>query len=240
MLDFGSETQDIIEIVFTGGSCAGKTTALTLVAHSLREKGYSVLAVPEAVTMLVSSGIPDIGEISRHDLYRGCQLQREVFSVQRALRRSYRGLAKLFSTPKVIILYDRGELDALAYHKHECIAGYAAEEGTNLDDIRNSYTGIMHLVTAANGALSAYSAFNNTARWDTPEEACRSDQEIYKQWEGNPNHIVIDNSTDFIGKMERLIEATMDIAGPPHDVEPKITITGGAASVKPNAERLPI
>ncbi len=209
MLDFGGSRQLVSEIVFTGGSCAGKTSALGLVARALRERGHSVLTAPEAVTMLVSAGMPDIGDISRNDLDRGCRFQREVFRVQRTLRETFIGVAGLFLTDHVVILYDRGELDALAYHPHDCIAQYAATEGTTLDAIRNSYTAVMHLVTAADGAEAAFSSSGNAARWDTPEEAVRSDITIRNIWAAHPRHCMIDNSTDFIGKIDRLVAATL-------------------------------
>ena len=193
MLNFAPESPEIIEIVLTGGSCAGKTSALQLLAQSLREQGYSVLTVSETVTMLATSGIPDLGEIARHDLDRACLFQAEVFGVQRSLREAH-------------------ELDALAYHPHDCLQSVAqATEGLSLAQIRDSYAAVMHLVTAADGAEAAFSRLTNPARWDTPEEACHFDQQIYKAWQGHPHHVVVDNSTDFIGKMERLQRAVMDV-----------------------------
>jgi hypothetical protein len=211
MLRGGEDTKQLVEIVLTGGSCAGKTTALSLLSGALRERGHHVLTVPEAVTMLATSGIPDLGEISRRHLERGCRFQREVFRVQRTLRSSHRELAELFPGSPVVILYDRGELDGLAYHRHHCIGGYAEDEGTTLDAIRDSYAAVMHLVTAADGAEAAYIQAANPARWDTPAEARASDRLIHDAWSGNPRHVVIDNSTDFIGKMERLIDACLEV-----------------------------
>ena len=211
MLDFADPPQLVTEIVFTGGSCAGKTSALGLVSRSLREKGHAVLTCPEAVTLLVTAGIPKFGDISRNDLQRACLFQHEVYAVQRQLRETMRALAGMFMAPQVVILYDRGELDATAYHPHDCLHEYAAADGLTLPQIRDTYTAVMHLVTAADGAVEAYSANTNPARWDTPDEACRFDQKILTAWEGHPRHHVIDNSTDFIGKMEKLVEATLKV-----------------------------
>ena len=211
VLDFGSAPKQIHEIVFTGGSCAGKTSALSLVARSLRDQGRSVLTVPEAVTMLVAAGTPDLGDISRNDLHRGCRFQRAVWGVQRAMRRNMAEVAQLFPTDHVTLLYDRGELDGLGYHAHDCIEGFAAEEGFTLDEVRASYTAVMHLVTAARGAERSYAQSGNPARWDTAEEAALIDRQIMAAWRGHPNHIVIDNSTDFIRKMDRLVAATVAV-----------------------------
>ena len=47
---------EIFRIVLTGGPCAGKTTAITSIADRLRDLGYTVYIVPEAATMIFSSG----------------------------------------------------------------------------------------------------------------------------------------------------------------------------------------
>ena len=213
VLDFNAGDKRIVEIVLTGGSCAGKTTALSLLAQSLRDKGHDVLTAPETATMLITaSGVPAIGGVSKHDLERGCILQEQIFQMQRATRRSYRGLAQLFYSDVVTIIYDRGELDGIAYHGHdECVRRNAAAEGTSLDDIRDSYSAVMHLVTTADGAESVYTLSNNPARWDTVEEACSYDRKVLELWRGHPRHTVIDNSTDFIGKMGRLTEAVLSV-----------------------------
>lgn len=211
VLNFESGQTRVVEIVITGGSCAGKTTSLALLAQSLRDKGYPVLTAPETATLLFTSGAPKFDSETADELGRACQFQRQMFTVQRALRTAYYGLAELFIDETVVVLYDRGELDAIAYHGHDCIAEYAAEEGTTLDQIRDSYSAVMHLVTTADGAEKEFSLSNNPARWDSLDEACMYDQRILRLWQKHPRHTVIDNSTDFIGKMERLSQAVMRV-----------------------------
>lgn len=162
----GRRTDSIPEIVLTGGSCAGKTTALALLSRSLSDQGFHVLTVPETVTLMVGTGVRDLGEMARHGIEGICKFEREVYAIQRAFRNSYQGLARLFNGEPAVILYDRGELDNLAYHDHECIGRYAAEDGLSLGQIRDSYTAVMHLVSAAEGAESAYFQSGNPARWD--------------------------------------------------------------------------
>ena len=40
----------------TGGPCAGKTTALATLTDQLTTKGFKVLIVPEAATMMMKGG----------------------------------------------------------------------------------------------------------------------------------------------------------------------------------------
>ena len=48
--------QHINRIWITGGPYAGKTTSLITIRTSLQEKGFMVLQVPEATTMMMKGG----------------------------------------------------------------------------------------------------------------------------------------------------------------------------------------
>ena len=47
----------IWEFVVTGGPCAGKTTALSILEQVLTKKGFKVIVVAETATELINSGI---------------------------------------------------------------------------------------------------------------------------------------------------------------------------------------
>ena len=65
------EDTTIIKICFTGGPCAGKTTAISTVANMLRDKGYDAMCVPEAATLIFSSG--GILDMQNYSVYQGLQ-----------------------------------------------------------------------------------------------------------------------------------------------------------------------
>jgi hypothetical protein len=67
------------------------------------------------------------------------------------------------------------------------------------------YDLVMHLVTAANGAESAYTLSNNKTRKETPEESRALDEKTKTAWDGHPNRKIIDNSTPFDEKIQRTI-----------------------------------
>lgn len=209
----------IAEIVLTGGSCAGKTEALERLAATLRHDGHAVITVPEVATMIIKGGVGDIGAIARENGEAYCRFQREVFVTHRMLRRRARSMAASFETPLAVVLYDRGELDGMAYHSHDCFATLAAEDNTTIADIRDSYTAVMHLVTTADGAEDYYSSANNTARWDTAEEARFFDAKVHTAWSGHERHIVLDNRTDYAGKLERLLKATLTVLDAPGQMQ---------------------
>ena len=46
----------IYRVCLTGGPCAGKTTAMATLTENLIRKGFKVLQVPEAATMMMKGG----------------------------------------------------------------------------------------------------------------------------------------------------------------------------------------
>ena len=58
-----------------------------------------------------------------------------------------------------------------------------------------------------------YTKANNAARRETPEQAAELDRKIRRGWVGHSNVVIIDNSTDFNTKMERVSNAIFDLVG---------------------------
>lgn len=205
-------TPRVVEIVLTGGACGGKTTALTTLAHMLRTRGTRVITVPEAFTMMVAGGMTGtVGDMVRADGTANCSFQAELFSHIRKARATARAGAQGLGRDLVVILYDRGELDAKAFHDHICFDDLATAEGQTLEQIRDSYDGVLHLVTTADGAVDFYTQLTNDARWERPSEARASDGRLLRAWQGHSQHHIVDNSTDFTGKVERLLAATIEV-----------------------------
>ena len=204
----------VSELVLTGGPGGGKTTALAILARLLSRSGVRVLTVPEIATLIITRGV-DIAAISRDDGDANCRFQRELFLTHRAYRRRALQRAAAFAPDPTVILYDRSEIDGMAWHDHDCYIELAAEENTTMDEIRNSYVGVLHLVTAAIGAEHAYTLHNNAARWESPQEAAARDHEVTKVYAKHPNVVVIDNRYDFADKLDRMLAVSLQMIGLP-------------------------
>jgi hypothetical protein len=95
--------------------------------------------------------------------------------------------------------------DRLSTHPQVSRALEAAEER-----MRNErYDVVMHLVTAADGAVEHYTTANNATRSETAEQAIAVDQAIRSAWLGSPVHRVIGNAgiRGFEEKMDRAVSA---------------------------------
>lgn len=63
------------------------------------------------------------------------------------------------------------------------------------------------------GAERFYTLENNPTRSETIEEARALDIKTLNAWIGHPNVKIIDNSTDFTGKIKRTVEAICTVVG---------------------------
>lgn len=53
------------------------------------------------------------------------------------------------------------------------------------------YDGVMHLVTAADGAADHYTLANNDARSEGLSAAIEVDKNVQEVWRGSPNHYIL-------------------------------------------------
>jgi len=198
--------------VLTGGPCGGKTTALARLSSYLRERGFETFTVPEAFTILASNGF-SMNYFSVEGM--GLCVQDTVMDMQMSLEDSFERVLRAKGRPAVL-LCDRGLMDGSAYMPSDEWDSFMAQRGIDSADIREGrYNAVFHLVTAAEGAERFYSLDNNEARTETAEEARTLDHMSRAAWLGHPKHFVIDNKTDFEGKMNKLVSIASRLVGLP-------------------------
>jgi len=201
--DLSTLGKDLYVIVITGGPCSGKTTGLIRLRAMLAASGYKVLVSPESATKLIMGGIVpgetrglSAAEFQRHILLD--TLTQEQCYISAA--QHYRDLGG-----KVVVLCDRGAIDGMAYAGESAFREILSRLGLTPQQVcEKRYHAVMHLTTAALGAEAHYTLANNAARMETLEEAREMDHRILQAWQRHPHPRVIDNSTDFEQKIERL------------------------------------
>lgn len=203
----------INKIVLTGGPCAGKTTALNWISNYFSKRGYSVLFVPETATELISNGVAPWTCKSNYD-YQLVQMK-----LQKIKEEIFEEAANGMKNNKILIVCDRGILDNKAYMKEVEFKRILKKLNTNEIKERDSYDAIFHLVTAAKGKIDAYTLSNNNARTENIEDAKILDDKIISAWTGHPHLRIIDNSTDFEEKLERLLKEIANFLGEPEPFE---------------------
>lgn len=206
-------SKSISKIVLTGGPCAGKTTALSWIQNNLPKYGYAVLFVPETATELISGGVTPWGMETNLD-YQRCQMQ-----LQLEKERIFEQAAHAMPAEKILIVCDRGAIDNKSYMTDLDFLRLCEELGTSEVELRDRYDAVFHLVTAARGALEAYTTANNAARRESPEQAAELDDKLIAAWTGHPHLRVIDNSTSFEDKLKRLLKEITRFLGEPEPLE---------------------
>ena len=229
----------IKKIVITGGPCAGKTTAQSWIQNSFAQKGYVVLFVPETATELITGGV------APWTCGTNIDYQKFQFRLQIEKEDIYRQAAETMNTDKVLIVCDRGLLDNKAYMSQEDFDTIATALGSSEIELRERYDAVFHLITAADGAEAFYTTANNQARRESPEEAIELDRKLANAWTGHQHMRIIDNSTDFEGKMQRLLREIASFLGEPeiYSTERRFIISYPDVSVLeayPNSERVEI
>ena len=206
----------MLKVCLTGGPCAGKSTVLSALVAALEPRGYKVLIVPETATELILNGIAP-GENISLDKFQEFVLDKQLFKEKLYLD------AVDFYGDKTVIICDRGIMDQLAYINKDKFEVLMKERGMSFNDGFAWYDCVLHLVTAADGAEEFYQwndpnkpdSGNNAARRESPEEARHLDKKTLNSWVGHPHLKVIDNSTNFSDKVNRVIDYVFSMLGEP-------------------------
>lgn len=119
-----------LRILFTGGSCAGKTEILPKVADWLRVNDFKVQTRDESATSLLNEGVKPKQDFQRLIFER--QLVNEVVSEKTD-----------------IVLFDRGFLDQQAYCTREQFKNLCNEFNLDVESIYNRYDVVIHLESNA-------------------------------------------------------------------------------------------
>jgi CYTH domain-containing protein/thymidylate kinase len=198
-------------IVLTGGPCSGKSSSLAYLTEKLSDHGFLVFVIPETATLITNNGI------DRRKMDKTKQVvmfEETILEMQLAFEETYRNaVARIFPERRKVILLDRGIMDIKAFIPHEDFKAMLKRKGLREVNVRDRYKGVIHLVTAADGAEEYYTGENNTARIESSEEARIIDQKTRESWLGHPHFRIIDNRTDFEGKIKRTFEVISEFLG---------------------------
>lgn len=216
----------MLKICLTGGPGGGKTSAKEFLMVKLQEEGYKVLFCPETARDLLANGVipkPDKND-NGPDMTK---FQELILDMQLAKEELYEEIAQQYDQDKLIIFYDRGILDQLAYISKEEFDPMLIERNLMLADVYARYDAVFHLVTTADGAEKYYKWNNpdvpieerDVDRSETPEQARIMDSNTRDAWVGHPHLRVFDNSTDNVGKLNNVLMEVKLLLGDPIPLE---------------------
>ena len=202
----------IKKIVFTGGPCSGKTTFTSRAEEIFAERGYRVIVDHESATDLISGGISP-ATLGMYEFQKYCvalQIKKEEICMR---------AAQEIQGDNVIIFIDRGLPDDLAYVGEEAFSEILKEFNIGIDELNDRYDMVIHLVTSAKGKEEAYTYANNSARYESVEDARKMDDLALDAWKNHPNRVIIGNESDFELKMRKAIQTVFEYLGNEKPVE---------------------
>lgn len=196
----------IKKIVLTGGPCAGKSTAISKITKKFSEKGFIVLVVNETATEIINMGIRPFGD-NKIDSY---EFQKFIFHKQLAKEKLIDDYIKLTPNKDILVIYDRSLIDNAAYMSNDEFDKILLEFNLTKKDLFIRYDNVIHLLTAAKGT-DFYTIENNEARSESKEDAIILDDKILESYLGFPHLRIIDNSTNFDKKVDRVLSEISNI-----------------------------
>lgn len=206
----------LAEIVLTGSG--GKTSALSYLSQRLGERGIRVLTADETATRFIRGGLQDLPALARQNPVAYRVVEREMLGAQVESRQRLRRIAEAVPEPTITIL-DRGEMDFAAYLEEEEYWSICDELGLDIHDVRDGYSAVIHLHSAAVGAEDFYTTANNSARSESVEQARDLDARTLHVWMGHPHLRVVTNENDFETKLRRVEQLVCHAAGIPAPTE---------------------
>lgn len=165
--------------------------------------------VPEASTLMFTGGAT-FKDLTTAQVKN---FQNQLLHVQMELEDSFSSIAAM-SNKASFVLCDRGTCDGRAYMPNAMWQEILNDNGLDIIRIRDArYDLVIHLVTAADGALDFYTLENNKARSETPGEAVAVDKRTQRAWVGHPHLKIVDNRTDFREKINRVDARISELVG---------------------------
>src|SRR3989344_3744910 len=206
-----------VSIVLTGGPCAGKTTALSMLSQWLAKRSVTAVVVPETATLLMQGGLnPRDPSVSPFDF------QHRITTFQTMMETHFRDIAESYANDrKVVLLFDRGLMDSKAYVEPEVFEELLRATGWREALILERYDAVLHLRTAALGAEAFYTLANNATRRESFEEAVAADERTLAAWLGHTHLRIIPNESGktFEDKMTRVKKHIAHMLGIPEPLE---------------------
>lgn len=174
-----------LKVVITGGPGGGKTTALDLFRRELCDK---LAVVPEAATVLFSSGITRVGD---EQVLK--TVQKTIFSLQKNLEH-----IQETQYPDRLLVCDRGTLDGLAYWPGTD-EEFFTEVNSSLEEELDRYDAVIFFESAASTGHDISS--NNPVRNESSERAAVLDKKLQSIWSKHPHFNYVGSSESFVRKI---------------------------------------
>ena len=190
----------VSKICLTGGPCAGKSTALAKIERELTDLGYKVFIIDEVATRLINRGIKPFGDDSI-DMF---EFEQIMLKHQLKEEETFEKVCNMINK-KCVIICDRGIFDIKSFLTNKEFDKLLKQNNLSKLSLMDNYNLVIHMTTAAKGAEKFYTTDNNKVRTEGIKEAIIRDDKCMDAWSFHNNLKIVDNSTSFDEKIEKVI-----------------------------------
>lgn len=195
----------VFKIALTGGVCSGKSTCLNVLKNEFIGLDYKVFIVNEQATQVINNGFThELLNQYDTDEYKGLTWQTLTSKSQKMLEDLYTDMSKSLNED-VVILCDRGIIDGKSFETNKVWDKVLENINETDESILNRYDSVIFLDTVALDKPEYYTLSNNAARRETIEEAVLNNEKLFNVYKNHSHIHRVDNSTDFEGKISRVI-----------------------------------
>ena len=198
----------VAKVCLTGGPCGGKSTALSKIEQTLTDKGYKVFVIDEVATRYINSGIKPFGD----DAISMIDFEELILREQILAEQSFEKASQLLDK-KCVILCDRGVFDIKSFISNKDFDYLLKKHNLSKIDLMDHYNMVFNLNTVAKGKPELYTTENNKARSEGVKEAVIRDDKCQDAWSFHQNLKIIDNSTSFEEKINKVINQITNYLG---------------------------
>mmetsp|Transcript_14243 Transcript_14243/g.21728 ORF Transcript_14243/g.21728 Transcript_14243/m.21728 type:complete len:230 (-) Transcript_14243:184-873(-) len=188
---------NVLRVVLTGGPCSGKSSALSYLQKNVPGPIY---CLPEVATLMNNSGLKFCPDVS-YDQYLSHQLA--ICQLQLALEDNMTQVASSRHEDTSILLCDRGIIDNKGYMTSEQWTDVLKTMDQTEASLLNNYAGVIHMDTAAKGALEFYKSGdtvddsgNKVSRSESSIEAVALDDVMWNVWQNHPYQFRVVNNNN--------------------------------------------
>lgn len=182
-----------MNILITGGACAGKTTSIEYIRAYLIENNYNVCIKEEIPTKLINNGMKPKG----------------IEFIKVIIENQLNQLQEVNSG--IINIFDGSPLDNLKFINQDELENILSIYGTNIKEILEKYDYIIHLESVAVSMPEKYSNENNKARTLNAVESANREKKLLEIYDEFPRRYIVYAFENFDDKIKAIIKIIQEI-----------------------------
>ncbi len=182
-----------MNILITGGACAGKTTSINYINNYLKSHSYKVSINEEIPTKLINNGIKPQG----------------IEFIKLVINEQLNQLKE--SDASFINIFDGSPLDVIKFINKDELEIILNEYNESISNILVKYDYIIHLESVAVSMPEKYSNETNKARTLNVVESANREKKLLELYNQFPNRYIIHTYENFNDKLNELEKIMREI-----------------------------